>query len=81
MRFNDNPVVLTYWILIVRDVKPENVLALAKEYFGSIRSLPVPNLKPETEISSLGTKLIYVQLFAKLLMVMIGISYLLLNDN
>lgn len=59
-------------LVIVGDVKPNNVLVLTKKYFGSISPRPIPKLKPRTEISSLGTKLIHVNIPATLPIIMMG---------
>ncbi len=59
-------------VVVVGDVKPEQVLKLAKKYFGKIPSKPVPKLKPRTEISSLGKSTIEVNIPAKLPLLIMG---------
>ncbi len=53
-------------VVVVGDVQPEKVFALAKKYFEPIPSSSVPALKPRTEIPSLGTKQVDVNIPAKL---------------
>ncbi len=52
-------------ILIVGDVNPQKTIALVKKYFGSIPQRAVPQLKPRTEIPSLGQKKVNVDIPAK----------------
>lgn len=53
-------------IIVVGDVDPKAVFALAEQYFGNIKAKKIQKLKPRDEISSLGEKKIYVDLPAKL---------------
>lgn len=59
-------------VVVVGDVKPAHVLALAKKYFGPLKSRPVPALKPRTEVLQLGTKHVDVYAPAKLPLLMMG---------
>lgn len=59
-------------VVVVGDVTPEKVYALAKKYFGSIPAVKLPPLKPRIEISSLGLILVNVQLPAKLPLLLLG---------
>jgi zinc protease len=53
-------------LIVVGDVVPEKVLALAKKYFGPITAKPLPQIKPRTEVVALGEREISVHLPAKL---------------
>ncbi len=59
-------------VIVVGDVNPEKVLALAKHYFGPLKSKPVPTLKPRTEIPASGTKHVDVYAPANLPLLMMG---------
>ncbi|WP_264770587.1 M16 family metallopeptidase [Coxiella burnetii] len=59
-------------VVVVGDVNPEQVLALAKEYFGPLESKPVPHLKPRIEIPPLGTTSVKIEVPARLPMIMMG---------
>lgn len=53
-------------LVVVGDVNPEHVYALAQRYFGSIPAHPVPPIKTTTEIQPLGERDIIVRTPAKL---------------
>ena len=59
-------------VVVVGDVKPTAVLALAKKYFSSLKPAPVPQLKPRTEITPLGEKRIAIHVPAKLPLLLMG---------
>jgi len=59
-------------VVVVGDVEPENVLALAKQYFGSLKPKPVPKLKPQLEIEQLGIREIVVKVPAQLPYLVMG---------
>ncbi|HEY9446923.1 MAG TPA: pitrilysin family protein [Burkholderiales bacterium] len=53
-------------LVIVGDVQPEEVLALAKQYFGPVKSRPLPERKPQTEPEQRGIRRITVKAPAEL---------------
>ncbi len=59
-------------IVVVGDVNPAQVHALANQYFGNIPSSPVPSTKPRTEIPALGTKRVDVNVPAKVPVIFMG---------
>ncbi|OGT43134.1 MAG: peptidase M16 [Gammaproteobacteria bacterium RIFCSPHIGHO2_12_FULL_40_19] len=59
-------------IVIVGDVKADQVLALAKKYFGDIKPKTVPTLKPRNEVRAFGKKEIQVHLPAQLPWLIMG---------
>lgn len=59
-------------IVVVGDVQPANVYALAQQYFGPMLATPLPVLKPRTEVTPLGEKQVSVNVPAKLPIVMMG---------
>ncbi|MCH9769796.1 MAG: insulinase family protein [Gammaproteobacteria bacterium] len=61
-------------VVVVGDVQPSQVLALAKQYFANIPAGKVPVLKSRTEIPGLGERRVTVNAPAKL-------SYLLMGYN
>lgn len=61
-------------LVVVGDVKAEEVHTLAAHYFGSIPQRNIPQRKPQIEPPALGSKLVRVHTRAKLPLVMIGYS-------
>jgi len=59
-------------LVVVGDVNPKDVFNLANKHFGKINKNITPTLKKRTEIQNLGTKVIEVQLPAKVPMVMLS---------
>ncbi len=59
-------------LVVVGDVQPKRVLALAKQYFSPLKARPVPVLKPRTEIPQIGTKHVDVYAPAKLPLLLMG---------
>jgi zinc protease len=59
-------------LVVVGDVKAENVIQLADQYFGKIPSRDLPQLKTKKELPSLGEKRIKVQIPAQLPYVILG---------
>ena len=59
-------------VLVIGDVKPEQVYTLAQHYFGPLPSRPLPLIKPQKEIEPLGKKEISVALPAKLPWLLLG---------
>lgn len=53
-------------VVVVGDVKPDEVYALAKLYFGALKPIEIPKLKPRKELTSLGTRRIQVKANASL---------------
>ncbi|HIO55088.1 MAG TPA: insulinase family protein, partial [Chromatiales bacterium] len=59
-------------IVVVGDVEPEAVLALAKRYFGPLKPGTIPLLKTRTEVKQLGERRITMKVPAQLPYVMMG---------
>lgn len=59
-------------IVVVGDVDPQQVLALATKYFGPIPAKPMPPVKPLSEITPLGEQRIRVEIPAELPYLMMG---------
>jgi len=53
-------------LVVVGDVEPDAVLAMAKQYFGEYKSNDLPEIKARTEVKQLGKRNITVKLPAKL---------------
>jgi zinc protease len=53
-------------LVVAGDVKSDDVIALAKKYFGVIPARPLPVRKPQTEVRQVGDKRIVVKTPAKL---------------
>jgi len=53
-------------LVIVGDVQPEEVLALARQYFGAVKSRPLPERKPQTEPEQRGIQRVVVKAPAEL---------------
>ena len=53
-------------IIVVGDVKPDEVFALAKKYFGGLQSKPLPEVKPVQEVPALGVRRLNVRIPAKM---------------
>ncbi len=61
-------------LVVVGDVKPEKVRALAEQYFGAIPMQPIETRKPQQEPPGLGKKIVRVNVPAKLPMLLLGYS-------
>jgi len=59
-------------LIVVGDVKPENVFNLAKKYFGNIPTKPLEPIKPTQEILSLGQRHLDVKIPAQLPWIILG---------
>ncbi|OGO91512.1 MAG: peptidase M16 [Coxiella sp. RIFCSPHIGHO2_12_FULL_44_14] len=59
-------------VIVVGDVKPGAVWALAQKYFAPLKAAPLPKPKPRTEIAPLGSVHINVQVPAKLPLLIMG---------
>jgi zinc protease len=59
-------------LVVVGDVKPQEVFTLAKRYFGGIKAKTVPLRKPQVEPPALGKKEVVVHAPAKIPMLMLG---------
>ena len=59
-------------VVVVGDVKPDVVFALAKKYFGPLKPGKVPQLKPRKEIPALGEKRVDIYTPAKLPLLLMG---------
>lgn len=53
-------------LVVAGDVQADDVIALAKKYFGAIPAKPLPVRKPQTEVRQIGDKRIVVKAPAKL---------------
>lgn len=59
-------------LVVVGDVQPEQVLALAKKYFGPIPNKPLPSIKPQSEVPPLGERRVTVKIPAQLPVLFMG---------
>jgi zinc protease len=59
-------------IVVVGDVQPEKILALTQKYFGAIPANPLPKLKPQQEVPSLGMRQVQVNTRAQLPWLLMG---------
>ncbi|KGP62785.1 peptidase M16 [Legionella norrlandica] len=59
-------------LVVVGDVNPEKVHALAVQYFGSIPRHPIAARKPQQEPPALGKKIVHIKAPAKLPLLLIG---------
>lgn len=53
-------------LVVVGDVKPEKVFALAKKYFGPLKSNGIPEVKPQVDAPQYGEKRLTIKVPAKL---------------
>lgn len=53
-------------VVVVGDVQPKDVFALAKRYFGPLPKVSVPTVKPRTGVTQLGKRVVSVSAPAKL---------------
>lgn len=59
-------------LVVVGDVEPKSVLALAEKYFGPLPPSDLPTLKPRREVEQLGVRRMTVRLPAKLPYLVMG---------
>ena len=59
-------------LVVVGDVKPQQVYKLAKRYFAKVRKKPIPKLKPQPELPPLGERTVTVKVPAKLPWLIMG---------
>lgn len=59
-------------IVVVGDVNPQNVYALAKRYFSSLKPIKLPTIKPHPEVSSLGIRELSVKVPAQVPWLIMG---------
>lgn len=59
-------------VVVVGDVDPQQVYAMAKQYFGPLKRSPVPEVKPRNEIHQTGIRRIVVKAPAELPYVIMG---------
>lgn len=59
-------------LIVIGDVKPDNVLTLAKQYFGSLPAKTLPPLKSQQEVLGLGVKRVNVHIPAQVPWVILG---------
>ncbi|MCW5589639.1 MAG: insulinase family protein [Legionellales bacterium] len=61
-------------IVVVGNVKPDDVFALAKKYYSSLKPIQVPTLKPVVTPPNLGSRTVNVEAPAKLPWVILGFN-------
>ena len=66
-------------VVVAGDVEPQAVLALAKQYFGPLKSQPIIVPSPSPEVEQLGVKRITVKLPAKISYFIMGYKVPVLN--
>ena len=66
-------------LVVVGDVKAKQVFALAKEYFGPLKSADIPQLKPRKEVQQHGIKRVQVKVPAKVPFLVMGYKVPVLN--
>jgi zinc protease len=59
-------------VVVVGDVDPKKVYNLANQYFGAVKAHAVPQLKPQTELKTLGERQVNIKLPAKLPWLIMG---------
>lgn len=67
-------------LVVVGDVKAEEVLKLAKQYFGPLKARSLPDRKPQVEPAQTGERRVVVKAQAKLPYVLLGFHVPPLND-
>lgn len=67
-------------LVVVGDVKAQEVLKLAKQYFGPIKARALPHRKPQVEPAQIGERRIVVKAQAKLPYLLMGFHVPPLND-
>ncbi|MEN8259932.1 MAG: pitrilysin family protein [Pseudomonadota bacterium] len=67
-------------LVVVGDVEPKTVFALAKKHFGLLKSSVLPAQKPRSEVEQLGPKRMTVKLPAKLPYLLMGYKVPVLNS-
>ncbi|MGA2655536.1 MAG: pitrilysin family protein [Gammaproteobacteria bacterium] len=68
-------------VVVIGDVNPDEVYALAQKYFGDIEEKTLPALKPQPEIKPLGQKRITVKVPATLPYIIMGFHVPVLNSS
>lgn len=68
-------------LVVVGDVRPEQVFAMAKEYFGSLKPAEIPQLKPRTEVQQYGIKRVVVKAPARVPFLVMGYKVPVLNTS
>jgi zinc protease len=59
-------------LVVVGDVKPQQVYKLAKKYFAKLRKKSIPKLKPQPELQPLGKRTVIVKVPAKIPLLIMG---------
>ena len=67
-------------VVVVGDVRPQQVLALAKKYFGSVKASSIKALKPQAEVEQLGIRRMTIRLPANLPYLLMGYKVPVLNS-
>jgi len=60
------------YLIVVGDVEPKKVFALAKKYFGPLKPSQLPIIKPHENLSPLGQRTVVVKTAAKLPLLLMG---------
>lgn len=68
-------------VVVVGDVKPDEVYQLAEKYFGSIKSSPLPVLKPVDDITPLGQQHLDIHVPAQLPWLVMAYPVPVINTN
>ena len=68
-------------VVVVGDVVPEQVLALAKKYFAAIPQRMVPALKPQQEVAGLGERRVLVKVPAQVPTLIMGYNVPVIRDD
>lgn len=66
-------------LVVVGDVKAEQVFVLAKKYFGSLLAAPIPESKPRNEVEQYGYQRVKLQLPARVPFLVMGYKVPVLN--
>lgn len=61
-------------LVVVGDVKPDEVFAMAEKYFANIRPTPLPVIKPHPEVNALGPRIVEVRIPAKIPLAYMGFN-------
>lgn len=59
-------------VVVVGDVKPDQVYQLAEKYFGPLKPSVLPVLKPQNDVASVGTRIVRVAVPAKVPFILMG---------
>ncbi len=68
-------------LVVVGDVRAEQVFSLAKEYFGPLKPAEIPQLKPRREVEQYGIKRVQVKVPARVPFLVMGYKVPVLNTS